>query len=261
MVRTFFRRSSSSSCTSINGDDEETSAFRRLVTKSKWPQLRALLLTGEGRRVVRQATALKSSSDRSILHDLLANDPPVDIVEKMIAVLDAEHFTNRDASNFNCTPLHVAVANCASFPVIKSVLMAHQNAAAIADDRGVTPLMIECSMGNACHYDTVKLLVQAVPGHVVMAEDADGQTALEYALISDAIDIFQRLQRLYARQLQKQSLQQQEERRLQAKRRQQQSVELSAVTEELHKSFSMLDGLAGLEANESRRVSRSSAAA
>ena len=260
MVRNDSRQSSSSPFCIEN--DEETFNIRRLITKAKWPQLRALLLTSEGRRAVQRATALRGPSDRSILHDLLTSDPPVNVVERMISILDAEHFTNRDASNFNCTPFLAGISNRANHLVLKKILQVHPIVATIADDRGVTPLMMECSMGRACQYNTVKLLVQTAPRHV-MLEDADGQTALEYALFSDAIDIFRKLQRFHARELQRQSLVKAEQRRLRAEQQQQKkkhkTMEISTVTEELRESFSKLDGLAELRAQP--RVSRSSAAA
>ena len=83
----------------------------------------------------------------------------------------------------------------------------------IADQRGITPLMIECSKGKYCDYDTVKLLVRSAPHHV-MDEANDGSTALECALMSGAIDIFRRLQRFHAQELRKESREEMERRRL-----------------------------------------------
>lgn len=222
-IPSFLRRlSMSSSSRSLDAGDqaeEYVVNVRRLVTQSKWNRLRALLATGEGRDAARRAFALNpnTTSDRSILHDLMANDAPHDIVETTFATLGISelqrHLTNADPTNYHRTPFHEALQNDAPYATIQLVVTVCPDVVTIADERGITPLMIECSKGKYCDYDTVKLLVRSAPHHV-MDEANDGSTALEYALMSGAIDIFRRLQRFHAQELQKESREEMERRRL-----------------------------------------------
>ena len=213
----------SSSSRSLDAGDqaeEYVVNVRRLVTQSKWSRLRPLLATEEGRNAARRDFILINSnttSDRSILHDLLANDAPLDIVESTFAILGIsdlqQHLTNADPNNYHRTPFHEALQNDASYATIQLVVTICPNVVTIADERGITPLMIECSKGKYCDYDTVKLLVRSAPQHV-MDEANDGSTALECALMSGAVDIFRRLQRFHAQELRKESREDMERRRL-----------------------------------------------
>lgn len=222
-IPSFLRRLSvSSSSRSLDAGDqaeEYVVNVRRLVTQSKWNRLRALLATEDGRSTTRRAFAFNpnTTNDRSILHDLLANDAPLDIVESTFAILGIsdlqQHITNADPTNYHRTPFHEAVQNDASYATIQLVVTICPGAVTIADERGITPLMIECSKGKYCDYDTVKLLVRSAPQHV-MDEANDGSTALECALMSGAVDIFRRLQRFHAQELRKESREDMERRRL-----------------------------------------------
>lgn len=210
----------SSSSRSLDAGDqaeEYVVNVRRLVTQSKWNRFRALLATEEGRNAARRAFALNPSNDRSILHDLMANDAPHDIVETTFATLGIsdlqQHLTNADPNNYHRTPFHEALQNDAPYATIQLVVTVCPDVVTIADERGITPLMIECSKGKYCDYDTVKLLVRSAPHHV-MDEANDGSTALECALMSGAIDIFRRLQRFHAQELRKESREEMERRRL-----------------------------------------------
>ena len=220
-IPSFLRRlSMSSSSRSLDAGDqaeEYVVNVRRLVTQSKWTRLRALLATEEGRNAARRAFALNPNNERSILHDLMANDAPHDIVETTFATLGIsdlqQHLTNADPNNYRRTPFHEALQNDAPYATIQLVVTVCPNVVTIADQRGITPLMIECSKGKYCDYDTVKLLVRSAPYHV-MDEANDGSTALECALMSGAIDIFRRLQRFHAQELRKESREEMERRRL-----------------------------------------------
>ena len=220
-IPSFLRRlSMSSSSRSLDAGDqaeEYVVNVRRLVTQSKWTRLRALLATEEGRNAARRAFALNPSNDRSIIHDLMANDAPHDIVETTFATLGIsdlqQHLTNADPTNYHRTPFHEALQNDAPYATIQLVVTICPDVVTIADQRGITPLMIECSKGKYCDYDTVKLLVRSAPHHV-MDEANDGSTALECALMSGAIDIFRRLQRFHAQELRKESREEMERRRL-----------------------------------------------
>lgn len=196
-----------------NSDDHQEpidrNSLHRLVTGSKWGELRTLLATHEGRESVKVACSASSTSvfrlvGRNILHDLLSNDPPADIAFSMICALGQDFLTQRDSNDCGRNPFHCALRHRASQEVIDTILSMYPDVAAISDDNGVTPLMIECSMGKRCQLATVKVLVTLAP-HQVTKEDKDGATALEYALMSGATSTFRELQSYQADELRKRS--------------------------------------------------------
>lgn len=209
----------------IDDAEEYIISVRRLITHSKWNRLRALLATEKGRKDARRAFGLKINStndtvdDLSILHKMMANDPPHDVVEMTFATIGMavlqRHLANPNPSNYHRTPFHEALQSDVSYDTIQLMAAICPAVVPLADERGITPLMIECSKGKYCDYDTVKLLVRAAPQHV-MDEAADGSTALECALMSGAIDIFRRLQRFHAQELRKESFAEMERRRMMA---------------------------------------------
>ena len=224
-IPSFLRHlSMSSPSRSLDASDaaeEDVVNVRRLVTQSKWNRLRALLATEEGRNAARRAFALNPNApdERSIVHDLVENDAPHDVFESTFATLGIEslqhHLTNADATNYRRTPFHEALQSDIPYATIQLMVTVCPAVVTIADERGITPLMIECSKGKYTDYDIVKLLVRSAPRHV-MDEAADGSTALECALMSGAIDIFRRLQRFHAQELRKECQQEMERRRLMA---------------------------------------------
>ena len=284
-IPSFIRRLSvSSSSRRLDAGDtaeEYVVNVRRLVTQSKWNRLRALLATGEGRNAARRSFAFSpnmhnSTDDRSILHDLMANDAPHDIVETIFATLGIaplqQHLTNVDPNNYHRTPFHEAIQNDVSCATIQLMVTVCPAVVTIADDRGITPLMIECSKGRYCDYDTVKLLVRSAPQHV-MDEANDGSTALECALMSGAVDIFRRLQRFHAQELRKESQEEMERRRMMAAVSE---VDATVPTPSLEDTKKLVEGFSNIarrhssacsrhagrhSSSRSQRISRSSAAA
>jgi len=272
----FFRRLSmpnSFRSMSIDDAEEYTLSVHRLITYSKWNRLRALLATEEGRNDARRAFDLEINNtkntvnDIGILHEMIANDPPHDVVEKTFATIGMtalkQHLTNPLPSNYHRTPFHEAIQSCVSYDTIQLMVAICPAVVPLADERGITPLMIECSKGKYCDFDTVKLLVRSAPQHV-MDEAADGSTALECALMSGAIDIFKRLQNFHAQELRKESHAEMERRR----RRMAALVKIDAAGKDSGQSNDVATKLSSIEETEklvrrhssvcSRRVHHSS---
>ena len=254
---------------SVSNAEEDTISIRRIISQSKWNRLRALLATEEGCAAVQRAFSSPNldggvADNRSPLHDMMCNEPPHYVVEKTFATIGIaalqRHLTNTDPTNSHCTPFHVALQNDVSYDTIKLMITICPSVVTLADERGSTPLMIECNKGIYADYDIVRLLIRSAPDHV-MDEAADGSTALECALMSGAIEIFQRLQRFHAQEMRKDS-------------HKQKMAALAAVRSACGKDASDLDQTPGAHrhssacgqhnrhlSNCSQRVSRSSAAA
>lgn len=257
MVPSFLRRLSNGSTQSSAGENHlyTKSWLHHLVSNSKWSRLRIVLETPEGQSAIKESTKLEKTNDISILHELLANDPPIDIFDKIILIVGKEQLKNPDFNDFGRNPFHKALTNRADYELVKRIVTVYPEIACSTDDTGVTPLMIECSMGKICDYRIVKLLVRTAP-NCVMSEDIDGCSALEYALMSSAIDVFKRLQHYHAHELRKQSEADAEKRRIQFLRK---HTSIVIAAQELSESFAKLES--ATEHEKSRRLSRGSRAA
>lgn len=252
--------SNGSTYNTTDGENRENQQYTKsyiyhLVSNSKWSKLRVVLETNEGQNALKECSPMQRPTDVSILHELLSNDPPIDLFLMILSIVGSDQLKNPDLDDFGRNPFHKALTNRADFALVKKIITDYPECASTTDDTGVTPLMIECSMGgNACDYRIVKLLVRAAP-ESVMLEDIDGCSALEYALMSGAIDVFKRLQHFHAHELRKKSEAAAEKRRVQFLKKNTNTT----IARELTESFAKLDSVTG--ERKSTRVSRGSRAA
>jgi hypothetical protein len=164
-----------------------------LIARRKWKRLRHLLASaGHAGR-----DALATNASRDVLHVLYASNPPLDVVTDLLGLCGSRA---KEIDSTGRTPLHIAAASGAPLEVVEPLLGMHPAAAGLPDLRGETPLMLAAAHGKAADKTLVKLLIRASP-HTVNAEDDEGCSALEYALLSEVPrDTFRMLQKACARE-------------------------------------------------------------
>ena len=162
-------------------------------SKSKWARLRSVLYLEDGREIMREA-----ATQQNILLTVLAQTPPLDIAEYFLYHCREEAFMERN--DWGQTPLHVA----ATYPtedsceLVEALLDRFPEAATIQDEYGRTPLMLACSHGKEMDARAIRVLIRASHSTII-AEDEDGCSALEYALLSEVSHkVFLRLQKSHA---------------------------------------------------------------
>ena len=162
-------------------------------SKSKWARLRSVLYLEDGREIMREA-----ATQQNILLTVLAQTPPLDIAEYFLYHCREEAFMERN--DWGQTPLHVA----ATYPtedsceLVEALLDRFPEAATIQDEYGRTPLMLACSHGKEMDARAIRVLIRASHSTII-AEDEDGCSALEYALLSEVSHkVFLRLQNSHA---------------------------------------------------------------
>ena len=162
-------------------------------SKSKWARLRSVLYLEDGREIMREA-----ATQQNILLTVLAQTPPLDIAEYFFYHCREEAFMERN--DWGQTPLHVA----ATYPtedsceLVEALLDRFPEAATIQDEYGRTPLMLACSHGKEMDARAIRVLIRASHSTII-AEDEDGCSALEYALLSEVSHkVFLRLQKSHA---------------------------------------------------------------
>lgn len=130
----------------------------------------------------------------SILHAVVRNRPPVEIVAGIIKICPD---TPAACDCLNRTPLHVAAGINASVEVIKLLAVAYPGACNMQDEDGRTPLHFLCDVDCKLFEDDKQeqrdppsfasvyalLTVSFTP---VSIEDKDGMCPLEYAIFSDS---------------------------------------------------------------------------
>jgi len=142
---------------------------------------------------------LEGFRQRNALHVVCCERPPARVV---MAIIDVCPMCVEGLDKNGYTPLHCAAAWGASPQVIACLIHRYPQASAIKDNYGKTPLHLcceSCSFEGACDtgitsgakyvrgplYEVVQALINAAPRNI-NAEDADGLTALEYAIHKDA---------------------------------------------------------------------------
>jgi len=142
---------------------------------------------------------LEGFKRRNALHVVCCERPPARVV---MAIIDVCPVCVEGLDKNGYTPLHCAAAWGASPQVIACLIHRYPQASAIKDNYGKTPLHLcceSCSFEGACDtgitsgakyvrgplYEVVQALINAAPRNI-NAEDADGLTALEYAIHKDA---------------------------------------------------------------------------
>lgn len=162
-------------------------------SKSKWARLRSVLYLEDGRDILREA-----ATQQGILLTVLAQTPPLDIAEYFFYHCREEAFMEQD--DWGRTPLHVASTYPSedSCELVEALLDRFPEATTIQDEYGRTPLMLACSHGKEMDARAIRVLIRASQS-TILAEDEDGCSALEYALLSEVSHkVFLRLQKSHA---------------------------------------------------------------
>ena len=144
----------------------------------------------------------ESKGHKTLLHICLQNDPPFEIVAKMITMLINLKGALRAQDCRGRTPLHVAAACNADPMVIKLLGSTDPTTCTMLDEDSRTPLHLACDAScnlhqeedgkrqpqqqrNAPSYDAVQALLSDSLAASLL-EDADGMNSLERAILSGA---------------------------------------------------------------------------
>jgi ankyrin repeat protein len=107
---------------------------------------------------VKQATEIRGLYNRTPLHWVLRERPPMDVVELL---LNSAPETLRMKDDHGWLPLHLACFKGASLEVVKLLIEDYPESTMVRDDAGWLPIHVAC-----CHVsslDVVQLLIQTFP--------------------------------------------------------------------------------------------------
>mmetsp|Transcript_18638 Transcript_18638/g.25677 ORF Transcript_18638/g.25677 Transcript_18638/m.25677 type:complete len:273 (-) Transcript_18638:258-1076(-) len=180
------------------------SSFRKiegvpqLIKKRKWRRLRQLLNSSDDHSDVLSPFP-EYGNGQNPLHALCRENPPIDLVKKFI---EASPLSPIEVDDQKQTPLHMAAYSLASADVIELLSTLYPDTASTKDVDGKTPLMLACDKSQVnpnivdniiwaeldssiWSPESIKALIKASP-RTVADEDDSGQSALEYAISSEA---------------------------------------------------------------------------
>lgn len=153
------------------------------IHKASLDEVQRWLKENEGYTTLLRMSAnyYNHNDNRAPLHYIVSARPPLYLVERLLQLAPgAAKVQDRWEKSL---PLHIACLHGASPEVVRVLLEAYPEAAAVRDKEGRIPLFITCN--NKASPDVVKVLVEVYP-QAAEVHDKHGNLALHHALANDS---------------------------------------------------------------------------